>query len=126
MTDLIIEPTQKTPLVEFHSDGKLTLAGNSYPENVRDFYDPVLQWVSELETEAITLDLIMDYTNTASAKILLELLRKFDISKQFKTVNINWFFEEDDEDTLEAGQILDDIMTNSTFNYVEYEKSIKE
>ncbi len=125
MNDLIIEPTQKTPLVEFHTDGKLTLAGNSYPENVRDFYNPVLEWVSHLESEEISLDLIMDYTNTASAKILLELLRKFDISKQFKKVNINWYFEEDDEDTLEAGQILEDIMTNSTFNYVEYEKSAK-
>lgn len=123
MNDLIIEPTKKTPFVEFHSNGKLTLAGNSYPENVRDFYGPVMEWISQLESEEITLDLIMDYTNTASARVLLELLRKFDISTQFKKVNINWYFEENDEDSLEAGQILEDILTNSTFNYVEYEKS---
>ena len=126
MNDLIIEPTNKTPLVEFHADGKLTLAGNSYPENVRDFYEPVISWISELETEEITLDIIMTYTNTASAKVLLEMLRKFDITPRFKTVNINWYYEEDDEDTLEAGQILEDILTNSTFKYVEYEKSPRE
>jgi hypothetical protein len=126
MKDLIIEPTNKTPLVEFHTDGKLTLAGNSYPENVRDFYGPVISWVDQLETEEINLDLIMDYTNTASAKVLLEMLRKFDITSRFKTVNINWYYEEDDEDTLEAGQLLEDILTHSTFKYVEYEKSTRE
>ncbi len=126
MNDLIIEPTNKTPLVEFHTNGKLTLAGSSYPENVRDFYLPVLDWVNELETEEITLDLIMDYTNTASAKVLLELLRKFDLTSRFKTVNINWYYEEDDEDTLEAGKILEDILTHSTFKYIIYEKSARE
>lgn len=125
MNDLIIEPTQKTPFVEFHSDGKLTMAGNSYPENVRDFYGPVIEWIGKLESEEITLDLIMDYTNTASAKVLLELLRKLDISTHFKIVNINWHFEENDEDTIEAGQILEDILSNSTFKYVEYEKPVK-
>jgi hypothetical protein len=126
MNDLIIEPTKKTPLVEFHTNGKLTLAGSSYPENVRDFYAPVMDWVNELETEEITLDLIMDYTNTASAKVLLDLLRKFDLTSRFKTVTINWYYEEDDEDTLEAGQILEDVLTNSNFKYVAYEKSARE
>ncbi len=126
MNDLIIEPTNKTPLVEFHTNGKLTLAGSSYPENVRDFYTPVLDWVNELETEEINLDLIMDYTNTASAKVLLEMLRKFDLTARFKTVNINWYYEEDDEDTLEAGKILEDILTHSTFKYIIYEKSARE
>jgi hypothetical protein len=126
MKDLIIEPTNKTPLVEFHLDGKLTLAGNSYPENVRDFYEPVITWVDQLDTDEINLDLIMDYTNTASAKFLLEMLRKFDITSRFKTVNINWYYEEDDEDTLEAGQLLEDILTHSNFKYVEYEKSARE
>ena len=126
MNDLIIEPTDKTPLVEFHTSGKLTLAGNSYPENVRDFYRPVLDWVNELETDEINLDIIMDYTNTASAKVLLEMLRKFDVTSRFKTVNINWYYEEDDEDTLEAGQILEDILTQSSFKYVEYEKTARE
>lgn len=126
MNDLIIEPTNKTPLVEFRTNGKLTLAGSSYPENVREFYAPVMDWVNELETDEINLDLIMDYTNTASAKVLLELLRKFDITSRFKTVTINWYYEEDDEDTLEAGKILEDIMTNSTFKYVSYEKTARE
>jgi hypothetical protein len=126
MNDLIIEPTKKTPLVEFHTNGKLTLAGSSYPENVRDFYAPVMEWVNELETEDINLDVIMDYTNTASAKVLLELLRKFDLTSRFKNVTINWYYEEDDEDTLEAGKILEDIMTQSTFKYIVYEKSAEE
>ena len=90
MQDLIIEETKKTPRVEFHTNGKLSLIGKSYAENARDFYKPVMSWINELNVEEIDFDVNLDYTNTASAKILFELLRKLDTDEEIKKITINW------------------------------------
>lgn len=122
MEDLLIEPTAKTPLIDFSLSGKLVIAGSSYPENAKEFYDPVIDWTAELHSESIDMDLVLEYMNTASAKKLVELLKKLESNLNIKNLTVNWFYDKDDEDTLEAGQILADTLSRINFTYKQFEK----
>ncbi len=121
MEDLLIEPTKKTPLVNFFSTGKLILAGSLYAENAPEFFDPLTNWIDKLNISEVDFDLIIEYINTASAKQLLKLLLKLDKNKMVKNVKVNWFYHSDDEENLETGKILAESMPGLNFNYVIYE-----
>jgi sulfatase maturation enzyme AslB (radical SAM superfamily) len=122
MADLLIEPTKNSPLIDFSSAGKLVLAGNAQVENAKEFYDPVIDWIVELRSESVNFDIVLEYINTASAKRLFEILRKLDTNANIKYLTINWFYEEDDTDHLETGQILSESLKKARFNYTIYEK----
>ncbi len=122
MEDLLIEPTKNTPLVDFSGSGKMVLAGNAQAENAREFFDPVVDWITDLRIESVDFDVVLDYINTASAKRLLEILRKLDTNTFIKSLKINWYYDKDDEDHLETGQILSDTLSKAQFRYVEVEK----
>ena len=48
MTSLVIEGTDLTPSVRFHPGKKeFEISGESRPENVRKFYEPVMEWMDE-------------------------------------------------------------------------------
>ncbi len=109
MDTLIIESSPKTPKVVFDAEtGELLLEGRSIPENSVEFYIPLMEWVEaysqEIKTET-TVQMKLEYFNTSSSKCLLDLLRKLEtISNRGNKVSVNWYFEEDDEDMMEAGE----------------------
>jgi hypothetical protein len=122
MDDLHIEPTKNSPLVEFFTSGKLIIAGSVYPENAKEFFDPLIEWIVKLQSNKIDLDLIIEYINTSSAKKLLELLQKLERNLQIESRNVNWFYQKWDSDSLETGQILSESLPKINFKYSEYEK----
>jgi hypothetical protein len=121
MEDLMLEPTKKTPLVNFFSTGKLIIAGSLYAENAPAFFDPLTEWIDKLNTSEVDMDLIIEYINTASAKQLLKLLLKLDRNNGIKNVKVNWFYHSDDEESLETGKILAESIPGLNFNYILYE-----
>jgi hypothetical protein len=125
MEDLHIQPTKNSPLVEFSANGKMVISGSIFPENAREFFDPLIDWVMHLNAETATFDLTIEYINTSSAKKLLELLQKMERNNQIKERNVNWYYEKWDTDSLETGQILAESLTGIRFNQVEYEKKPK-
>ena len=122
MENLFIEPTAKTPLIDFSLSGKLVIAGSAFPENAKDFFDPVIDWVKELQSEQISLDLILEYMNTASAKKILELLKNLESNMKIQNLTVNWYYDKEDEDSLEAGQILAETLSRIKFTYRVFEK----
>jgi len=109
MDAIKIEGTSQTPKVIFDKENnKIELSGHSLPENVQIFYSPLLEWVDaymESPNEKTEVVFKMDYYNTASSKMIFELLKKFDkLFSQGKDVEIHWYFSEDDEDMEEAGE----------------------
>lgn len=121
MQDLQIEPTKQTPLINFFSSGKLIMAGSVYPENAKEFFAPVIDWVIKSKLEEVDFDLIIEYINTAAAKKLLEILLKLIGNEHIKKIQVNWYYQKWDEDGLETGQILESSLPKIKFNYVEYE-----
>ena len=121
MQDLQIEPTKQTPLINFFSSGKLIMAGSVYPENAKEFFAPVIDWVMTTDLAEVDFDLIIEYINTAAAKKLVEILLKLQSNKHINSIQVNWFYQKWDEDILETGQILQSSLPKIQFKFVEYE-----
>ena len=51
------------------------------------------------------MDIQLEYFNTSSSKCILDVFKKLEaINAGSSEVTINWYYEEDDEDMLEAGE----------------------
>ena len=115
MEDVRIEGTPKTPAIHLKSDtGNLVISGRSIPENSVEFYAKVLAWLDNyMETPAskTVMDVKLEYFNTSSSKCLLDVFKKLEnLKKRGSDVQIRWYYEEDDEDMLEAGEDYDSII----------------
>jgi hypothetical protein len=107
--------TDDTPAIILDSNNELfEIAGRSLPEDVTSFYDPVLNWLSQYadKPNAKTIfNFKLTYFNTASSKILLDILMKLeDIHSAGNEVLVKWYSPEDDEDMQEAGEEYADIV----------------
>lgn len=109
MGKVSIEGTPKTPTVNFDPENAvMELKGRSIPENSIEFYKPVVDALddySKAPKDATSVNIQLEYFNTSSSKCILDLFKKLEsIHKSGKEVVINWHYEEDDEDMLEAGE----------------------
>jgi hypothetical protein len=115
MESIFIEGTLKTPTVKF--DGKtgvVEIKGRSIPENSIEFYKPLVDWLEEYAKkplEKTQVNVQLEYFNTSSSKCILDVFKKLEaIHKSKHNVVINWYYEEDDEDMLEAGEDYESII----------------
>jgi hypothetical protein len=123
MNNLTIEATSSTPAIQFNTDGRMLMEGRSLPENVQKFYDPLLDWAKKIDTEEVKLDINLEYMNSASTKKVLEFLKVLDANNCIKTFIVNWHYESEDEDTLENGQIFEELLRKAQFRYHEYSEA---
>lgn len=90
------------------------ISGRSLPEDVAAFYEPILDWLDKYSEEAsgkTVFNFKLVYFNTASSKMLLDILLKLEeMYEGGKEVLIRWHFPEDDEDMEEAGEEYADIV----------------
>lgn len=119
-----IQGTDDTPNVILDKgQGKFELSGRSLPEDVNLFYQAILDWIdgyAEDPNEETEFDFKLEYFNTASSKIILDILLKFEeIVESGKQVKIVWHYHEEEEDMLEAGEEYADIV-EIPFEYVPY------
>ena len=123
MEKLIIEPTLNTPSVELNPQkNQFHFSGESRPENVRNFYMPVLVWLENYTAEVTTEDetsksvnrefhFNFEYFNSTSAKYILDLFKILgNLNTHGVSIGVYWHYEEDDEDMLEAGEDYESII----------------
>jgi hypothetical protein len=114
MEDLRIQPTKNTPEIILNPEGIIKIRGRSIHENAAAFFAPVEEWVSSYilnPANVTSVDMALDYFNSASAKILISLLQKITyVSLKHKKFIINWYYEEGDEDILERGEYFATIL----------------
>jgi hypothetical protein len=111
MSAIQLEGTAKTPKVAFNdSPLSMEISGRSIPENSIAFYTPLLEWVDENLKDGGNLDVSirLEYFNTSSSKCLMDLLKRIEQSPA--EANVLWYYEEEDEDMLEAGEDYDAII----------------
>lgn len=104
-----IDGTPKTPTISFDlSGGVLEIKGRSIPENSIEFYKPLVDALDKYAgspKSATNVNIQLEYFNTSSSKCILDVFKKLEnINKNGSAVVINWHYEEDDEDMLEAGE----------------------
>jgi len=116
MNKLEIKGTPKTPSIVLDpTTGKLEIKGRSIPENAIDFFKTIVDWLDEYSQENVEhteANIQLEYFNTSSSKCILDIFKKLEsINKQEgKSVVINWYYEQDDEDMLEAGEDYQSIL----------------
>lgn len=110
MSNLVLEGSPKTPTVNLNAEaGVLELKGRSIPENSIEFYKPIFEWVENYGSNPkpqTQVNVVLEYFNTSSSKCILDFFKKLETLNGGgkTTVVINWHYEEDDEDMLEAGE----------------------
>ncbi len=124
MEPLLINAADDTPHVILDSEkGIFNISGKSMPEDVAAFYEPIIQWVEAYSASPkakTVVALKMDYFNTASSKLLLDVLIKFEeIAQNGSEVLIQWNYHSNDEEMKEAGEEYADIV-EIPFEFVEY------
>ena len=116
MDSIHIEGTTKTPTVNFDAaTGIIEIKGRSIPENSIEFYKPLVDWLdkyADIAKGTVNVNVQLEYFNTSSSKCILDVFKKLENiqSRNQAEVIINWFYEEDDEDMLEAGEDYQSIL----------------
>lgn len=116
MDQLNFEGTEDTPTVMIDRSKELfQLSGRSLPEDVTAFYKPVIEWLDLFAgspTKNLTLEVKLEYFNTASSKIILDILMKLEEIHQegSSVIQVNWHYDKRDDDMLEAGEEYKDLV----------------
>ena len=126
MEAILIDGTPKTPTVNFVAEeGKIEIKGRSIPENSIEFYKPLVDWLDKYASnplESTTVNIQLEYFNTSSSKCILDVFKKLEkVTQTNKNIVINWYYEEDDEDMLEAGEDYQSIL-RIPFKMIELEE----
>ena len=133
MEPLVIEANEKTPRIVLDPyNDNFEISGNSRPENVREFYDPVINWLVEFEKEVLDkkvikfdkkhpliLNLKMNYFNSSSAKFLYDVMSELvRFHKKGHIIRILWHFETEDDDMKSAGEEMSELL-EVPFQFIE-------
>ena len=115
METIKIAGTEDTPKVILDPENnEFEISGRSLPEDVASFYNPVLNWLEEYienPKEKTEFNFKLVYFNTASSKLLLDILMKLEsLHENGNEVLVKWHYPEDDEDMEEAGEEYSDIV----------------
>ncbi len=117
----LIPGTNRTPTISFQ-DGVLSISGRSYMENSVEFYAPIKKLVDEYDG-GLTVEINLDFFNTASSKCLMDLLSLVDKKcVAGRECKIKWFYKADDEDMKDSAQEFNDILHNVTFDTEEIDE----
>ena len=113
---LLVEATENTPRVEFNKKSEVfKIEGKSLPEDVKNFYNPLIQWFDKYATQPnpiTNLYIDFEYFNTASSKMILLLLNKVrDIQKKGFQVSITWSYPQHDAELEEAGEEFAELLS---------------
>jgi len=104
------EQAVKTPFVNFDpQSGNFEMKGKSIPENSALFYKPMFDWLDAYVQQPAAktqLNIQLDYFNTSSSKFIVDIFKKLElIIKNSKgEALINWMYDENDDDMMEAGE----------------------
>jgi hypothetical protein len=115
MEKLLIEPTLNSPKIVLDPEANIfEFSGESRPENVRNFYLPVLEWLDQFSAaysnekgsgQPREFHFNFEYFNSTSAKYILDVFKALNVlDASGNEVLVKWHFEADDEDMLEVGK----------------------
>jgi hypothetical protein len=115
MKALKIDGAIDTPEVNFDPETSIfSISGISHPENAKDFYGDILNWLDEYyenirdrESTKIIVDFNFKYINSSSYKYLREIMKRIaNFKNNGLQVEAIWNYQEDDEDLLNEGMVL--------------------
>jgi hypothetical protein len=119
---LDIPATPRTPGVTFDfATNHLKIIGESYPEDVTEFYGPVFaaldNYLSKLGKGVCRFDFELIYLNSSSAKAIMMLMDKLDLAaSKGAAIDIYWFYDKEDDNMQELGEEFGEDLENAKFH----------
>lgn len=109
MENLVRSATTSSPDIAFDAvSGRLSMRGESYPENTFEFYAPVVGWLREWlvnRTEPVSLELEISYLNTGSIKCLMDMFDLLDAHHQAgRPAQVVWRYHVSNPRALETAE----------------------
>ena len=106
MNALNISGSQSTPsIVAGWDQGRLTMQGDSYPENSFEFFYQVIDWIERYLNESevpFHLELRLVYMNTSSVKAMMDIFDLLeDAHGRGRQVSVNWYYDPRNERVLD-------------------------
>jgi hypothetical protein len=106
-------------------EGYCMISGTSFPPDVSKFYGPLFEWLEQLEEKKIkelSFNLKLVYYNTASSKLILDMMYRLEeIAQEGTEVDVNWHYPDDDDDLLDAGEEFERLV-DLPFQHIPYEQ----
>lgn len=111
MQDIYIAATSTSPEVDFRfSADRLSLIGESYPENAAAFYGPLLDalraYLAQASGRDIEVHVELKYFNSSSTKALFNIFELLHAATGANDVRLYWHYDEEDDTILEFGNDL--------------------
>jgi hypothetical protein len=122
MQNIDIPATARTPAVLFDfGQSHLKLVGESYPEDVSEFYNPIFAsldaYLAELGDGKCRFDFELIYLNSSSAKAIMMLMDKLDAAAaNGATVDVFWYYDKEDDTMQELGEEFGEDLANAKFH----------
>ena len=122
MQNLSIPGTLRTPAIDFDfGNNHLKLSGESYPEDVTEFYHPVFSaldaYLAALGPGSCRFDVELIYLNSRSARAVMRLMDKLDAAAaKGATVDVYWFYDKEDDTMQELGEEFGEDLENAKFH----------
>ena len=95
---IVLDPTTNTFLIE----------GKSFPEDGKEFYRPVIEWMDEYKSTSPSLfkiDFNLFYLSSSSViSIKQVLLKVIDMHAQGTNITVVWNYDDDDDDIKKTGE----------------------
>jgi hypothetical protein len=121
MDKLYIKETQYTPEIILDPKGYISIKGKSYPENSFEFYTPIIQWFENYfltqTNQKTTVDMQIIYFNSSSSKVFFDLFDMFEEYNAITPIEINWIYDKENENVIEAGEDLKEDFPNLTIRF---------
>jgi hypothetical protein len=118
-----IPRTDSTPLVIIdEAKGYMRFEGESYSENVIEFYKVVTEWLNRyLKTDfnVLVFDCSLEYFNSSTSKLLYNILTDMDnTAAKGKDIVINWYADKDNDIIIESGEDFEEDLENLIFKLI--------
>lgn len=123
MEKLEVQKTISTPHMIINEETNyLLLSGESFPENIVNFYAPLTAWLEGyLATDfpSFTFDCHLVYFNSSTSKLLMNILGAMDeAAARGKDVTVNWHSSKENDVIIECGEEFGEDFTRMKFNII--------
>lgn len=124
LDNIILDKKKDSPKIILNYDsGLIEIIGKSYPENTFEFYKKVLDWLREYfsgkSQGKTTINIKLDYINSASSQVLFTILDIVNDGK-YNDLEINWYYDSDYEDSYDDYIDIADEFPNLTITPIKY------
>ncbi|PKN43724.1 MAG: hypothetical protein CVU60_00680 [Deltaproteobacteria bacterium HGW-Deltaproteobacteria-18] len=119
MNNLEIHQTSSTPMVRADNEqGRVFMAGDSYPENPFEFFQPIIDWIDDFlknDDRPLAFDLQLIYLNTSSIRAMMDIFDRLEESHLAgRPVSVDWCYDPDNE---RVGELAEEFKEDCTFPF---------